>query len=288
MTYPKGFLVSIGGGEDKGDTPEERKKNNLGFFKQGILENIVKLMQAEAPRIEVITTASSVPDEYYEAYKDAFEKLGCAAVGHLNINSREMASDDTFLKRIGECDGIMFTGGDQFRLCSLLGGTPVFDLLKKRYLAEPFVVAGTSAGAAAMSNTMICGGDPAKAYFKGEVMLGLGLGFLSEVIIDTHFDKRGRFGRLAQAIASQPGAIGIGLGEDTGVIIEKGTRFKAIGSSSVIIIEGHNVGYNNIASVRDGMPISVSDLSVHIMAHSDVYDIQTRTFTGVKFEFHEN
>lgn len=284
MTYPKGYLVSIGGAEDKEDRAKEREKNNLTSFRYRILENVVGLMKGECPNVEVITTASSIPDDYFKKYQRAFDKLGCSRVGHINIQEREDAFGDDILNRLEQCDGVMFTGGDQLKLCSTLGGTPVFEIIRRRYNEEAFVIAGTSAGAAAMSNTMICGGDPTKAYFKGEVKLSLGFGFLNDVIIDTHFDKRGRFGRLAQAIASQPGAVGIGLGEDTGVIIEKGIYFKAIGSSSVIVIDGHNVSYNNIASIKGGMPISVANLSVHIMAHSDVYNIHNHRFTAVRLQ----
>ncbi|RYZ57536.1 MAG: cyanophycinase [Chitinophagaceae bacterium] len=159
-------------------------------------------------------------------------------------------------------------------------------MLRERYETEHFVIAGTSAGAAAMSNTMICGGDETKAYLKGKVELSIGFGFLREVIIDTHFDARGRFGRLVQAIAAQPGAVGIGLDEDTGVIIEKGTKMSAIGSSSVVVIDGTSISHNNIADIRNGMPISVANLVVHMMTHSDVFDINSRVFTGVSSPVH--
>jgi cyanophycinase len=149
------------------------------------------------------------------------------------------------------------------------------------------VIAGTSAGAAAMSNTMICGGDENKAYMKGEVELNIGFGFLQNVIIDTHFDARGRFGRLVQAIATQPGAIGIGLDEDTGIIIEKGQRIRAIGSNSVVIVEGSHINFNNIASIKSGMPLSVSKLSVHVLSQSDLFDLNTRAFTPVKWAAHQ-
>jgi len=288
MTYPKGYLVSIGGAEDKGATPEEQDSKELDFFRDGILENVRSLMKRDAPHVEVITTASSIPDEYFVEYNKAFRKLGFEEIGHMRIRDRQQAGDPELLDRLRRCDGVMISGGDQGRLCAVLGGTPFYDLMRRRYREELFVIAGTSAGAASMSNTMICGGNPAKAYFKGQVQLSMGLGFLNDVIIDTHFDKRGRFGRLAQAIAAQPGAIGIGLGEDTGIIVEGGTRFRAIGSSSVVIIDGHNVDYNNIAEVRGGAPISIAGLTVHIMTHADEYDLQRRAFTGNKFELHED
>lgn len=288
MQYPKGYLIAIGGAEDKGTEEENERQNSLDFFKQGILQHIVELCsKKEEPKIEIITTASSIPDEVGQLYKRAFKKLGGIEVGHLKILSREDADNKKTLERLEKCNCIFFSGGDQLRLCSVIGGTEFLDIMRERYEKQHFVIAGTSAGAAAMTNTMICGGEENKAYLKGKVEVSIGLGFLQEAIIDTHFDARGRFGRLVQAIAAQPGAIGIGLDEDTGVIIEKGTKLKAIGSSSVVIVDGSSISHNNIADVRNGMPLSVANLQVSIMTHSDTYDINTRVFTGVKFPFYE-
>ncbi len=287
MQYPKGVLIAVGGAEDKGSEIEKERQNSLDFFKEGILNQIVGICGKKSdPKIEVVTTASSIPDEVAAVYKKAFKKLGCIEIGHLKISRREDADTKRTLERLEKCNGILFSGGDQLRLCSVLGGTDFMDVLRERYETEHFVIAGTSAGAAAMSNTMICGGDETKAYLKGKVELGIGFGFLQEVIFDTHFDARGRFGRLVQAIAAQPGAVGIGLDEDTGVIIEKGTRLQAIGSSSVVIVDGTSISHNNIADIRSGMPISVANLKVHIMTHSDVFDINAREFTGVSSPVH--
>lgn len=289
MQHPKGYLIAIGGAEDKGSDEEKERKNSLNFFEAGILKQIIELAGKKTkPKIEVVTTASSIPEEVGQTYKKAFRKLGCIEIGHLKITSREEAHSKKVLDRLEQCNCILFSGGDQLRLCSILGGTDFLDLLRERYFAEHFVIAGTSAGAAAMSNTMICGGSEAKAYLKGQVELGIGLGLLQEVIIDTHFDARGRFGRLVQAIAAQPGAVGIGLDEDTGVIIEKGSRLRAIGSSSVIVLDGSKIVHNNIVDIKNGMPISVANLHLHIMTHSDTFDIHTREFTGVRFALHEN
>ena len=287
MQYPKGVLIAVGGAEDKGTEIEKERQNSLDFFKEGILNQIVSLCGKKSdPKIEVVTTASSIPDEVAAVYKKAFKKLGCIDIGHLKISRREDADTKKSLERLEKCNCILFSGGDQLRLCSILGGTDFMDILRERYETEHFVIAGTSAGAAAMSNTMICGGDETKAYLKGKVELGIGFGFLQEVIFDTHFDARGRFGRLVQAIAAQPGAVGIGLDEDTGVIIEKGTRVQAIGSSSVVIVDGTSISHNNIADIRSGMPISVANLKVHIMTHSDVFDINSREFTGISSPVH--
>jgi cyanophycinase len=288
MQQPKGYLIAVGGAEDKGTQEERERQNSLDFFTEGILNQIVELAgRKEDPRIEVVTTASSIPDEVAQNYKKAFRKLGLD-IGHLRITNREEAVQKKVLERLEKCNCILFSGGDQLRLCSVLGGTSFLEMVRDKYFSSHFIVAGTSAGAAAMSNTMISGGEEDKAYLKGQVSLSMGLGFLQEVIIDTHFDSRGRFGRLVQAIAAQPGAIGVGLDEDTGIIVEKGHKLKIIGSGCVIVVDGAAMTYNNIADIRSGMPISVANLQVNIMTNSDLYDLKTRTFTGVHFSLHES
>ena len=289
MQHPKGYLIAIGGGEDKGAEKERERQNSLDFFKEGILCKIVELASKKGnPKIELITAASSIPDEVGQVYKKAFKKLGSVDIGHLKITSRDEADSKKTLERLEKCNCIMFSGGDQIRLCSIIGGTDFLDIVRERFEQEHFVIAGTSAGAAAMGNTMIAGGDECKAYLKGKVELSIGLGFLRDVIIDTHFDARGRFGRLVQAIAVQPGAIGIGLDEDTGVIIEKGNKLRAIGSSSVVVVDGSSISNNNIADIKHEMPISVANLQVSIMTNSDIYDINSREFMGMKFPQHEH
>ncbi len=290
MTYPLGHLVAVGGAEDKGTDLEKGilQRNRLNFFELGILKNIVSLIGADGPSVEVITTASSIPDEVAQNYKEAFEKLGCMNVGHMRIRNREDAALPEYLERLKACNCIMFSGGNQLRLSSIFGGTNFLDLLKQRYQQGNFLIAGTSAGAMAMSNTMIYEGSAAIANLKGEVKITTGLGLMQNVIIDTHFDQRGRFNRLAQAVAAQPGAIGIGLGEDTGVIVSEGRELKAIGSGSVVIIDGKNIEYNNIADIDFGMPISVENIIVHIMSKGDMYNLETRTFIGAEIEMHED
>lgn len=283
MNYPKGFLVSVGGAEDKGTDLEKGiiERNRLNFFELGILSNIINLTKSHAdPYVEVITTASSIPDEVGEKYIEAFLKLGCTNIGHMRIRNREDALNPDYIERMKKCNCVMFSGGNQLRLTSIFGGTELLDIIKERYQNELFVIAGTSAGAMAMSNTMIYEGSADNAHLKGEVKITTGLGFLQNVIIDSHFDKRGRFNRLAQAVSAYPGAIGIGLGEDTGVVISKGHELKAIGSGCVTIIDGKFIDYNNIADIDIGKPISVENIIVHLMSHGDVYDIKTRKFSG--------
>jgi cyanophycinase len=285
MKQPKGYLVSIGGAEDKGDQREE--KGSLNFKNHGILKDVFELMKGRSPSIEIISTATGSPEESYKNYKRAFTELGCLNVGHLNIRDRETANDKKIIQRLAKCNGVLFSGGDQARLCSILGGTFLLELLKERYAAEHFVIAGTSAGATAMSTTMLNGGDEEKAHLKGAIDLKSGFGFIDDVIIDTHFDARSRFMRLAQAIASQPGVLGIGLGEDTGIIVEKGNILRAIGSRCVIIMDGSEIQQNNIADIKEGTAISVGKFGVYVMSHSDLFDIYSREFKPVKFEAYE-
>jgi cyanophycinase len=287
MQVPKGYLIAVGGAEDKGIEEQRNIRNNIDFFKEGILKQITEFAGKRAdPHIEIISTASSYPDEVSQLYKKAFRHFGIDAA-HLRISTRDEADSPKVIERLEKCNCLLFTGGDQLKLCSILGGTDFIDVVRERYMDDHFIIAGTSAGAAAMSNTMISGGEENKAYMKGKVELSIGFGFLQEVIIDTHFDARGRFGRLVQAIARQPGAVGIGLDEDTGVIVEKGSRLKAIGSSSVVIVDGSGITHNNIADIKDGSPISIANLQVNILTKSDIYDITSRKFMPVKKHLNE-
>lgn len=281
MIVPKGKLIAIGGSEDKGSEPEPNnyQKNNLNFFELQILSRIVHEAGGHDAHIEVITSASSIPEEIGQNYLDAFGKLGCRNIQVMDIRNREGTSKQDMLDRLKKCDAVMFSGGNQLRLSSFFGGTNFLELLLDRYHQEEnFVIAGTSAGAMAMSNTMIYQGSSTEALLKGEVKITTGLAFMKDVIIDSHFVTRGRFGRLAQAVASNPSCIGIGLGEDTGVMITEGRYMEAIGSGLIIIIDGHDIRHSNIADLREGSPISIENLLVHVMAKGNHYDLKGRKF----------
>ncbi len=281
MSSIKGKLIAIGGNEDKGTEaePNFEQKNNLNFFEMQILSRIVHEMRHQKEsHIEVITSASSIPNEVGENYDQAFHKLGCHNVGIMHIRNRDDAQNPEFLERISKCDGVMMTGGNQLRLSTIFGGTKFLKLLHERLENEDFLIAGTSAGAMAMSNTMIYQGSSAGALIKGEVKITTGLAFIKDVIIDSHFDKRGRFGRLAQAVASNPSCIGIGLGEDTGVLITENNHLEAIGSGLVVIVDGHDIRHSNIADLAEGSPISIENLIVHVMTRGNAYDLGLRKF----------
>ncbi len=280
MEIPKGKLIAVGGNEDKGTEaePNFEQKNNLNFFALQILSRIKEEMGGVNAVIEVITSASSIPEEVGENYIDAFGKLGCTNINVMHIRNREDAAKQEYIDRIRKCDGVMFTGGNQLRLSTIFGGTEILKLLHLRYQNENFVIAGTSAGAMAMSNTMIYQGSSSGALIKGEVKITTGLALMKDVIIDSHFDKRGRFGRLAQAVASNPSCIGVGLGEDTGVLLTEGTQMEIIGSGLVILLDGHKIRHSNIADLQDGVPISIENLIVHVLTKGNCFDLQEHRF----------
>ena len=281
MEIPKGKLISVGGAEDKGTDLEQGfiQRNRLNFFELGILKRFIDEVGGVEKRIEVITTASSIPVEVGENYLDAFGKIGCKNIGVIDIRKREDVFEEAFINRVKKADGIMFSGGDQLRLTSIFGGTEIYNVLHDRYFNEDgFVIAGTSAGAMAMSNTMIYQGKSELAHLKGEVKITTGLAFMGNVIIDSHFDKRGRFNRLAQAVASNPQCTGIGLGEDTGVIVTGGNSLEVVGSGAVVIVDGRDIRHTNITEVGMGEPIALDNLRVCIMVRGNRYLLKERKF----------
>lgn len=280
MDIPKGKLIAIGGNEDKGSYPNPRskKKYYLDFFELGILKRFLSEIPAKNPAIEVITTASLIPEEVGERYESAFGILGCENVNLMHIREEEDALKEEYIERIRKADGVMFSGGDQSRLTRIFGETEFLDIIKKRYWNEEFVVAGTSAGAMAMSEIMIKGGSSTEALLRGSVKMGRGFGLISDVIIDSHFVIRGRFGRLMEAVVTYPKTVGIGLGEDTGVLITEGHIIETIGSNLVVIVDGHGVDYTNIMDIEPGKPVAISGMMMHVLAKSNVFDIETREF----------
>lgn len=286
MNAPKGKIIAVGGAEDKGTDLEtgEFHRNNHNFFELGILRRVVEEAGGTSARIEVITTASTIPFEVGDNYLNAFGKIGCTNVDVMHIRNRQDAMDRQYIDRLLQADAVMFSGGNQMRLSVTDGGTEFLAIMKKRYQEENFLIAGTSAGAMAMSATMIYEGNATRAHLKGEVKMTSGLGFISNVIIDSHFEKRGRFGRLVQAVATNPSCIGIGLGEDTGMLLTEGNKLEAIGSGLVVIMDGHDIIHNNIADIPDGNPISLENLKVHFCEKGNGYLIRERQYLPVARE----
>lgn len=281
---PKGKLIVIGGAVDKGSFTEKnfdkQVEKNLNFFETGILKRLIlESKHLEDSRIEIVTTASKIPREVGPEYAKAFSYLGAKNVSVMHIEKREEAMDAEAIEKVRNADIVMCTGGDQLRLTSILGGTPIHNLILEKYKNENFIFAGTSAGAAAASSSMIYQGSSSEALLKGEVKITSGLGLIDDVIFDTHFVHRGRIGRLFQAVDSNPKTLGIGLGEDTGLLITEGKFMKAIGSGLVILVDGRFIKDTNITEVEMGQPISIKHLVVHVMAQHDHYDLEKHEMT---------
>jgi cyanophycinase len=276
---PKGKLMIIGGAEDKGsfEQPDIIDRNS-DFKTEEILKRLLPPKRSRRA-IEIITTASEEPDDISKRYQKAFLELGFKRVGFLNMGDNLEASNPSFTKRIEKAHAVLFSGGDQFRLATILGNTDVLRATHKRYMEDDsFIVAGTSAGAMAAGLLMITEGENNEAILKGTVKINSGLGFINGCIIDTHFIKRGRFGRLAQAIIMNPACVGLGLGEDTAMFIEKGRLATCIGSGMVIVIDGKNIGHTNMPYAEDDHPVCVEQLNVHILCEGSAYDMEKRTF----------
>ncbi len=278
MSVPKGKLIIIGGAVDMGTniSAEEHilQPDYIKFFERGILRRMINESAKQlGSKIEVITTASQIPELVGQEYIKAFNQLEIENVNVIDIRSREDAANPEYLERIRQADIVMFSGGDQLRLSSIFGGTEFLQILKKRYHNEHFIVAGTSAGAAAASTNMIYRGQSNEALVKGEVQITAGLGFIDSVIIDTHFVQRGRIGRLFYAVASNPGILGIGLGEDAGLLITEGCMMEAIGSGLTIVVDGKGMSATNIYDVEMGAPVSIEGLKVHVISIFDKYDL---------------
>ncbi|SIT74480.1 cyanophycinase [Pontibacter indicus] len=272
---PRGSLLAIGGSESKGgkELSEEQEKNT-DFKDEEILKYFISSLKGSDPMVLVVPTASTEPEESAKDYIEEFHKLGIKNVEVLDIRNRMDARKPEFLEMVERAAGIMITGGDQLRLTSILGGSPVLQLMKERYTYdEGFIIAGTSAGAAAMSTPMIYEGETQGGYIKGDVRITTGLEFLKNVAIDTHFIQRGRIVRVSQCIATNPGCIGIGLEEDTAICVTKGNEVKVLGSGLVTIVDGLGITETNIYEIKTGEPFSVRDMKVHLLAAGDTYSL---------------
>ena len=283
MLKYKGTLIPIGGNEDKGIDVNEMY--TLEFIDEGILYHVVKEAGGVDANIVIIPAASSIPVVVGENYIEAFTTLGCKNVNVLDIRSKEDSEKKASIDLIKSANCIMFSGGNQSKITDKIGGTTIHDILLDRFKNESgFVIAGTSAGAMVMANEMIAGGSATEAFVKGAVTMYKGLGLIPELIIDTHFIRRGRFGRQSEAVAKYPNLIGIGLAEDTGMIIKNGNDCTVIGSGMAIIFDGSELTHNNEKILKEGTPMTMANLKVHVLSNSDHYDIKSRKVTVLPIE----
>ena len=257
----RGYLIPIGGAEEKFDNPE-------------ILDRFVEVCGGKKARIAIIPTASELEDTGRN-YEKLFRKLGIRHARVLQMLTREDCHSKRFLDYIAKSDGVFMTGGNQLRLSTTLGGTPVAQLIRRRN-ATGMHVAGTSAGAAFMPEHMIAGGDEGATPSPAMVTLAPGLGLTNNFIIDQHFRQRDRLGRLLTALAYNPFAIGIGLDEDTAAFIRPGDDLEVVGSGGITVVDPTNLSYSSMDRARRGDPVSLTDVKLHILISGGRFEIATR------------
>lgn len=261
LANSSGRLVIIGGAEDKsGDCL--------------ILKEVVRLAGAAAARLLVLTAATSQPEEVGMLYREVFTRLGSAQVGVLDIGARMQAEDPMLVRLVDECSGIFFTGGDQLRITSLIGGTALYHALDAAY-QRGVVIAGTSAGASVMSSTMIINGKGDKEPVAGAVRLAAGFNLISDVVIDQHFAQRGRLGRLLAVVAQNPYVLGIGIDENTAVVVN-GPEFTVIGAGTVSVLDGQHIAFTNVSEVSPQAALALAEVRLHVLPQGYAFNLQSR------------
>jgi cyanophycinase len=247
----RGSLVIIGGAEDK-------------RADKAILKEVIKLAGGESSHIALITTATQSPEEAGLEYKRLFGELGARSVVSINVTDRECANNIEGLKVLDDATCVFFVGGDQLRISSILGGTEVHRMIRELY-EKGKVIAGTSAGASMMSEIMVVEGNDEEAPRKCTLKMAPGMGLLAGIIIDQHFNQRGRIGRLLAAVAQNPNVLGIGIDEDTAMIVNKDLEFTVQGSGVVTVVDGRDIGFTNISEQNQDEPLAITNVKIHVL-----------------------
>lgn len=258
----KGNLIIIGGAEDKKGP-------------KGILKEVCNKIDRDRDELVIATIATQLPKEVGAEYRSIFEGLGVRNISILDIQEREDACERNNVEMIERASLVFFTGGDQLRITSLLGGTPLFRIIHERH-TEGCVFVGTSAGASVMSDTMIITGSDEEAPKKCTLKMAPGLGLLKKVVIDQHFSQRGRTGRILVSVAENPESLGIGIDEDTAIMVNNKGEFKVIGSGAVYVFDGRNISYTNVSEQYPDEILSMFDVKLHVLKNGDKFDINVR------------
>lgn len=255
-----GKLIIIGGKEDR-----EQNKQILSEVAKGVGNG----------KLCIVSVASTVGDELWEIYREVFKELGVKHLSHLDVYHRTESVDQKALKAVKDADAIFFTGGDQLKITSELGGTIVLDRIMEIY-HQGGIIAGTSAGASVMGETMMTSGLSDASFRIGNLRMAPGLGLTSCMIIDQHFAERGRIGRLIGAVAHNPKYLGIGIDEDTAIILEDKVKFQVIGSGTVYALDAHEASGSNLVEDIENTPLSLFNIKMHLLVDGDEFDLQKR------------
>jgi cyanophycinase len=265
----RGYLLIIGGAEDKtGENIVLKHARNMVFHDE---------------ILSILTTATQDPEESGKNYENVFSRLGLKQIQIIDISTREQANDKKICDKLKQSKCIFFTGGDQLRITSILGGSLAYKIIQDIYSSGGAIM-GTSAGASVMSSTMIVEGKDNQPARKCTTKMAPGLGFLDNVIIDQHFDQRGRFGRLLCSVAENPGSLGIGIDEDTAIKVYPDMTFEVLGNNSVTIIDGKNLKSSNVSELAQEELLAVIGITVHAIPDGYGFDLQSREVKRLKKE----
>lgn len=254
-----GCLIVIGGREDKEDQM------------QCLKEVAIRVGRG---KLVVASLASTMPRELWADYRRIFKSLGVKSIKHLHVETHEEARMTKNVDLLDGADGVFFTGGDQLKITTRIGGTPVYGKILEIF-NRGGVIAGTSAGAACMGETMLVGTENLESHKVGTWSMAPGLGLIKETIIDQHFAQRGRIGRLLGAVSMNPGILGIGIDEDTAIMVSGGEA-EVVGANAVYVIDGRNVSYTNVTEAAAERTMSLHDVKLHILSAGEKLDLETR------------
>jgi cyanophycinase len=258
----RGPLIVIGGHEEKEGG-------------RAILKEVAR--RVDGGKLVVATVASHKPEGYFDSYLDGFEGLGVGELVELYVHDRVETHSPELLSVLEGAAGVFFTGGDQLRLSSQIGDTEIEKRVREIW-ERGGVIAGTSAGASVMSETMLVSGASGESHRIGDLRMAPGLGLVRDAIIDQHFAERGRFGRLLGAVAHNPRVLGLGIDENTAMVLED-SRFTVIGAGAVYVVNGEDVTYSNIAEEKRERPLTMFDVKLHVLSSGDSFDMETRVPT---------
>lgn len=256
-------LLVIGGAED----PDEDDMR--------ILPKLVEMAGGKNARIIVCSSPSESPEEKVDTYGKLFEKIGVAEVIGAPITDRHQAEDPELLEAVERATAVFFTGGDQLRLTALIAGTKFCETIRARLYGDGLVVAGTSAGAAAMSSVMLIAGSNNGTVRRDDVSLAPGLGYWRDTVVDTHFNQRGRVSRLMTIFAHNPNVLGIGIDENTAIDLVPGDRFTVIGEGVVMVFNGR-VTHTNAPDAKDDETLAITDAALHTLPDGYGFNLRTK------------
>lgn len=254
-----GPLIIIGGHEDKSG-------------ERTILKAVAERLRGG--KLVIATIASHEPEGYFDAYREGFAGLGVKELEELYVEERAESQSEETLRILDGAAGVFFSGGDQLRIASQIGDTALERRIRGLH-ASGALIAGTSAGASVMSETMLVKGTSAESHRIGDLHMAPGLGLVRDVIIDQHFAERGRYGRLLGAVAHNPRLLGVGIDEDTAIVVEK-RRFSVIGSGAAYVVDGETATHSNIAEARSARALSMFDVRMHVLSSGDGFDLESR------------